>query len=105
MGKLRNLNPFTEFIFVRDGERLKTFSFRNRLYLICEKTKCVQKSPHKIRKTYGSILLDNHIDNRLVIGQMGHTDITCTESHYHRNRRGEDRISQIISSIPEFQAK
>ena len=44
------------------------------------------KSPHKIRKTYGSILLDNHIDNKLIIEQMGRTDIRCTEEHYHRNR-------------------
>ena len=37
--------------------------------------------------------------------QMVHTDIACTENHYHRNRRSIDAKSQIISSIPEFQAK
>ena len=42
---------------------------------------------------------------RLIMEQMGHTDISCTESHYHRNRRSIDAKSQIISSIPEFQAK
>ncbi|MDE7030923.1 MAG: site-specific integrase, partial [Lachnospiraceae bacterium] len=58
---------------------------------------------HKIRKTYGSILLDNHIDNKVIIDQMGHTDILCTEEHYHRNRKSIDVKSQLISSIPEFQ--
>ena len=63
------------------------------------------KSPHKIRKTYGTIPFDNHIDNKLIIGQMGYTDISCTENHYHRNRRSIDTKSRIISNIPEFQIK
>lgn len=55
-----------------------------------------------IRKTYGSILLDNHVDNRLIMGQMGHTDIRCTETHYHRNRRSVQQKIQIVSAIPEL---
>ena len=60
------------------------------------------KSPHKIRKTYGSILLDNHIDNKLIMEQMGRTDIRCTEEHYHGNRKHLDKKSRVISEIPEF---
>ncbi len=60
------------------------------------------KSPHRIRKTYGSILFDNHIDNKLIMEQMGRTDIRCTEEHYHRNRKNLDKKSSIISEIPEF---
>lgn len=103
--RIRSMNPFGEFVFMRNGERLKAFSFRNRLRLVCEKTDSVQKSPHKIRKTYGTILMDNHVDNRLAMGQMGHTDISCTENHYHRNRRDIDTKVSILSSIPEFQRK
>lgn len=47
----------------------------------------------------------HNVDNRLIMEQMGHTDIACTENHYHRNRQSIDAKSQIISSIPEFQAK
>ena len=50
----------------------------------------------------GSILLDNSVDNRLIIDVMGHTDISCTEGYYHKNRKTLERKSQIISSIPEF---
>ncbi len=76
-----------------------------RLKRVCKKLNIYHKSPHKIRKTYGTILLDNHIDNKLIMGQMGHTDIVCTENHYHRNRKSIDQKSQIISSIPDFMAK
>ncbi|MBD5530240.1 MAG: tyrosine-type recombinase/integrase [Lachnospiraceae bacterium] len=71
----------------------------------CEKLGIYKKSPHKLHKTYGSILLDHNIDNRMIVEQMGHTDISCTENPYHRNRRNLDAKSQILSSIPELQAK
>ena len=103
--KIQLLNPFEEYIFVKNGKRVTTHSIRMRLRRVCDKVGIYRKSPHKIRKTYGSILLDNHIDNQLIIGQMGHTNILCTETHYHRNRKGIEKKSSIISSIPEFQSK
>lgn len=97
-------NPFSEYIFVKDGERISTRAMRMRLKRICKKLNIFHKSPHKIRKTYVSILLDDQIDNTLIIGQMGHTDILCTEELYHRNRKNIDKKSKIISEIPEFKA-
>ena len=61
---LRLQNPFDEYIFVKDGSRISTQAVRARLWRICKKLGIYNKSPHKIRKTYGSILLDNLIDNR-----------------------------------------
>lgn len=104
-GKIKALNPFGEYVFVKDGKRMTTQSIRMRLRRICDKLGIYRKSPHKIRKTYGSILLDNHLDNQLIISQMGHTNILCTENHYHRNRKGITKKSAIISSIPEFMIK
>lgn len=48
-------NPFSEYIFVKDGERISTQAMRMRLKRICKKLNIFHKSPHKIRKTYGSI--------------------------------------------------
>lgn len=104
--KIKLLNPFGEYIFINTkGERMSTQSMRMRLKHICCKLNIYPKSPHKIRKTYGTILLDNHIDKRLIMGQMGHTDIICTENHYHRNRRSLDKKTEILSNIPDLQFK
>ena len=91
-------------LFMKKGERIRTPAVRMRLKRICDKLEIYRKSPHKIRKTYGTILLDNHIDSQLIIGQMGHTNILCTENHYHRNRKSIERKSAIISAIPEFRS-
>ena len=86
----------------KNGKRMTTNCFRRRLERVCKQVGVYKKSPHKIRKTYGSILLDNNVDKNLVIQQMGHTDITVTENHYHRNRKSIERKVEILSAIPEF---
>lgn len=104
--KLRLINPFEEYIFLDSNKNVMTTDMiRKRLYLVCDKVNIPRRSPHKIRKTYGSILLDNGIDNKLIERQMGHTDIICTERFYHRNRRRIEQNQSIIDSIPEFMAK
>lgn len=103
--RIYRLNPFSEYLFVNNGNRIKTHSIRNRLKLICKKLGIYPKSPHKVRKTYGSILLDNNVDKRLIQDLMGHTDISITENYYHRNRKQMHEKVKIISELPEFMAK
>lgn len=103
--KVKATNPFCEYVFCKDGKRISTQAVRMRLKRICEKLNIRHKSPHKIRATYATILLDSHVDNKLITQQLGHTNISCTEDHYHRNRRSIDAKRQILSAIPEFAVK
>ena len=101
--KIKALNPFGEYVFTdKNGKRMTTNCIRRRQERNCKRLGIYKKFPHKIRKTYGTILLDYNIDNRLIMEQMGHTDISCTETHYHRKRKDIEQKSYIISSIPEF---
>ena len=84
------------------GERMTTNCFRARLRRICDKLGIYKKSPHKIRKTYGTILLDNNVDERFVLGQMGHSNVKVTENHYHRNRKSIAKKVEVVSRIPDF---
>lgn len=105
LDELRLLSKSEEYVFTADHKRVLTRQVRKRLYRLCRKLEIYQKSPHKIRKTYGTILLDNHVDDNLIINQMGHTDILCTKRHYHRDRKCDAIKSEILSNIPEFQDK
>lgn len=97
------LNPHGEFLFMTNEKRMNTEKIRRRFYYICEKLHLEEvKSPHDGRRTYASILLDNHIDDNLVTSQMGHVDIRTTETHYHKDRRSLKTKQNIFSSIPEF---
>ena len=102
---IRNLyiaTPAGEFIFSEKGKRLTTLQMRKREYSVCKKLGVRKKSPHKIRATYDTILLDASVDRRMVKDQMGHADIRTSEVNYHRNRKSHDRKQEIIDSIAEF---
>ncbi len=103
--KIEQLNPSGEYLLMKNGTRVRTYTIRKRLSKVCELTKVYKKSPHKIRKTYGTILLDNDVDTTLIISQMGHTNILCTEKHYPRNRKDIDKKALVLDSIPDFMAK
>lgn len=87
MDEILNLNPDGEYLFEKDGKRVKTYSFRRKLRYICDsKLHMTSKSPHKVRKTYGSILIDGKVNESTIIDAMGHTDIACTKGHYYFDR-------------------
>ena len=91
-----------EFVFEENGKRITTLLIRKRIYSICKKTGVYKKSPHKIRATYDTILLDNGVDQRTVKDQMGHSDIAVSEKNYHRNRKSIKNKAVIIDGIADF---
>ena len=102
---LRNLKAYSEnkeWMFMEKNKRLTTLLIRKRVYKMCKDTNIYKKSPHKIRATYDTILLDAHLDKRFIKDQMGHSDITTSEKYYHRNRKSIEKKSEIINSISEF---
>lgn len=105
--RIKEMNPDGEWCFNRTekphkGQRINVQSFERRLRLVNKKLGIYQKSPHKIRKTYGSILLDEGVDQNFIIQQMGHASIMVTEQHYHRNRKSIDRKRAILDDIGDF---
>lgn len=97
LDKILELNPNGYYLFERKGRRVKTYSFRRRLRYICEdKIHMKAKSPHKVRKTYGTLLLDGNVRESTVLDTMGHTDIACTKGHYYYDRSNiEDKRKEL----------
>lgn len=101
---LKAANASKEFIFYSQrGGRLHTDGIRRKQYEICKKLNIPVRSPHKARKTYGSILLDGNVSQKIIQKQMGHTDISCTQKYYYRDRYNEQQKRDAINSIPLFE--
>lgn len=101
--EMRSMVPFAEYICTDDnGNRMTAQNLRSKMYRICEKIGIEKKSPHKARKTFASIILDAGVDNSMVISIMGHTDISCTETHYHKDRKDDMEKQNMIDNILEF---
>ena len=90
---------------MRDGSRIRAYTVRLRLHRVCKEVEVHDKSTHKARKTYASILLSSGVDTSTVISLMGHTDISCTEQYYHRNRKDIAAKTAVLNNIPEFQSQ
>ena len=91
-----------EYVFMINDKRVEAMQVRKRLTYNCSKLGIYHKSPHKIRKTYGTILMDSQVDKRFIEQQMGHTDIAISERHYHRNRKSHDQKVEILDQISDF---
>ena len=101
---LKTAGTGKEFIFYSSrGGRLHTDGIRRKQYEICRKLGIPVRSPHKARKTYGSILLDGNVSEKIVQTQMGHTDISCTQKYYYKDRHEEKKKRDAINSIPQFE--
>lgn len=103
--RLEMQNPFSEYVFSENGKRFTTNVIRRRLTRVCNTLNIPVRSPHKIRKTYASIMFENHVDSKMLIKMMGHTDISCTENHYHRNRKNIAQMTEVVNRIPDFQLR
>ena len=102
--KLRKTNPFASYVCSKGTERIRSYSLRNHLRGICERLPEFKevKSPHKLRKTFCSILLDQGVDQNFIISVMGHTDIKTSEQYYHFDRKSNEKKQAMIDNIVEF---
>lgn len=91
-------NPFGEYLFMDNGERIKGKSFTVKLEKICRYVGILPRSLHKARKTYGTKLLNAGVPEKLIQKQMGHTDIRTTKGFYYYNNMDIEQAKEILNS-------
>lgn len=85
------------FLFLdEEGNRIKTYSFRKRLYTVSDNLFDNKRSPHKIRKTYCSILLDNKVPENIITSQVGHVKIDTTKGYYYKQMKTQEMKRNIL---------
>lgn len=100
--RVRLMNPFGEYLFENNGKRIKSHNYGNAIVRICEKLGIPKRSMHKARKTYATKLLDGNVSERLIILQMGHSDIDCTKNFYYFNNKEEEEAREEIEKALNY---
>lgn len=97
---IKRSNPVGEYVMQIGYHRILSNSYNDILYRICDECHIPRRSMHKIRKTYGTTLIDGGVDESLVMLQMGHKDITTTKKYYYFSNKGLDsKVDQIKKAI------
>ena len=86
-----------DFLFMENGKRIRSHAFRRKLMRICKELDVDYKSNHKIRKTYGTMLLDSNVDESIVAEQMGHENISTTRKYYYYSNKIEDKKREQVT--------
>lgn len=95
------LNPDGEYLFSENGKRIRSNAFNRRIDRVCDALKIPRRSMHKIRKTYGTTLIDNGVDDDVITEQMGHKNISTTRKYYYfSTKRKEKKFEQINKAVP-----
>ena len=85
-----------EYLFMENGKRINSNGFRRKLEKVCNILNIKYKSNHKIRKTYGTMLIDNGVDESIVAEQMGHVDFSTTKQYYYFSNKSEEKKREQI---------
>lgn len=93
-------NPDGEYLLMNNGIRIRGTTLTKRISDICRKLKLEHHSAHKIRKTYGTTLLDSSVNDIFVAEQMGHKSVETTRQlYYFSNKSRQNKMNQIEQAV------
>ena len=69
------------------------------MYTICKRVGIGKRSPHKLRKTYASMLERYQVNPELLKNQMGHKDLSTTQRHYFYDTHTESEKKELFNGI------
>ncbi len=100
--RIYQMNPNGEYLFMKNGVRIKEKAFTNKIVRICQKIHIKPRSMHKVRKTYATKLLNAKLDECLIKSQLGHVDISTTKKYYQFNNHEENEIRKQIQQALNY---
>ena len=99
---IRQLNPNGTYLFEnKKGVRLRGTTITQHLYRLCEKLGLHKRSSHKVRSTYGTMLLDSGlVDDSTVAEMMGHRSVQTTRQlYYFSDKSRKTKAAQVKQAI------
>ena len=95
--RLRTINPFTEYLFEKNGQCIHKHTVATRLYNLCNLFGFPRKGMHALRRFYATTLINAGVDEIIIANQMGHTDINTTRKHYYKKNAEQEQVMFQVS--------
>lgn len=100
--KILQLNCFGEYLFEdeKTKKRITENGFNHKLSRLCNLAGIPIRTMHKLRKTYGTRLIDANVDDSVIQSQMGHADIKTTRQYYYySNKEMHEKMAQLNKAV------
>ena len=102
LDRLKLMNPTGEYLFMDERGRIREKRFNYYLKKACIAVDIPPRTTHKMRKTYGSNLLERHIGEAVVQSQLGHKQISTTHNFYHYDITEDDERAELIDQCVTY---
>ena len=99
LNSISELSEESMYLFADSNGRINSNKFDMFLRRSCRKCCIPVKSMHKIRKTYGTTLIDGGVDEAVIIEQMGHSDIHCTKQYYYYSNKSREHKKLQLDKV------
>jgi len=96
---LKQIPRESEYIFVRNGERITSRQIAYVLEKYAERQGLQTKSTHKMRKTYASVLASNGVPLDAIRELLGHTDLSTTLGYIYNPLPEKDTYELISKAL------
>lgn len=100
--KLKSLPHKTDYVFEVNGHWMQSFYYDRAIRRICKALHIPVRSMHKLRRTYGTLLINSHLEDSLILSQMGHTSIETTRKYYYYDNIEDTKKRTAISQTVTF---
>ncbi|WP_181995749.1 tyrosine-type recombinase/integrase [Clostridium sp. AM58-1XD] len=98
LARIKELNPDSEYIFIRNGQPLATATFNRHLKKCCRELGIEYRSSHKVRFSTASIMYKNGAKATELSQLLGHTTLQMT-NHYLRNITPAEETAEKMRAI------
>lgn len=92
----KRLNCNGKYLFMNQGERIKETAISWRLEKYCNHLQIPYRSPHKIRKTVISSMIDANVNINTIRKIVGHEDEKTTYNNYCFDRKSKTEIKRQL---------
>lgn len=97
---------YEDYLFVsKNGDIYTEDALSGQLKRACQRIKIPIRRPHKIRKTYASILYQNGVPITIISKLLGHADETTTLKHYIYNINNDQQSDEIVLKALQNQSE
>lgn len=96
---LNSIERESEYVFIRDGERINSRQVAYVLEKYAERHNLKTKSTHKIRKTYASNLSAKGVSNEIIREMLGHASLQTTMAYIFNPLTEDETYEKIKNAL------